>query len=264
MKKRKKQAARSRPPRRTSRWKPSRLANSLEALLCAALLAGFLGGFYNFSRAYAGFRVWKLQIDGVRHLDEQTIAEASGITPRDPIFFFDAEAAARAVETLPYVKTCAVAIDFPDVIKLSVVERKEWASLLINSRAFAIDNEGIVLREYAADEMPLTPFITDVPGLEFVAPGQPVKNEEFREAMAVLKAFNANAASTEVTVSEVAAGSVDDIRMYCDELPYELRWGRGDYDEQARRLAVFWSEVGLARHLTEYLDLRFGRNIAAK
>ncbi|HIJ66215.1 MAG TPA: hypothetical protein HPP77_09735 [Candidatus Hydrogenedentes bacterium] len=65
-----------------------------------------------------------------------------------------------------------------------------------------------------------------------------------------------------VTVSEIAAPHEDHIRMYCDELPFEIRWGRRDFVNEAHRLDLIWRETGHMERVDppcqEYLDLRFG------
>ncbi len=65
-------------------------------------------------------------------------------------------------------------------------------------------------------------------------------------------------------VDELAVYDDNDIRMYCATLPFEIRWGRGDYDVQARRLDILWQELEGRLPCTEYLDLRFGRDLACK
>jgi len=52
--------------------------------------------------------------------------------------------------------------------------------------------------------------------------------------------------------------------MYCDELQFEIRWGRDDVVQQARNLDVLWQQRGADLPCTSYLDLRFGQDLACK
>ena len=82
--------------------------------------------------------------------------------------------------------------------------------------------------------------------------------------MVLWQAFEESRLHDVLTVSELAVYDADDIRMYCDEVPYELRWGRGHFERQVRRLEVLWSELDGVLGCTEYLELRFDRVLACK
>ena len=128
----------------------------------------------------------------------------------------------------------------------------------MDRRCCEVDRSGIVLREYAPDELPREPFISMAPGLEFVSLGERLDHPAVLAALDVWEAFSRTEMARDVTVSELTAERVDELRMYCDELEYALVWGRGNFDEQARRLDYFWKKEGGSANCAQYLDLRFG------
>ena len=52
--------------------------------------------------------------------------------------------------------------------------------------------------------------------------------------------------------------------MYCDELGFEIRWGRDHIDKQSKKLGIFWSNQNKNVSCKEYVDLRFGNDVACK
>ena len=246
--------------RRRGRW----ILRAFEAILMLALLgvAGYYG--YDYIQQNDGFRVKEVTVDGTHILTAEQIVAQSGITMDDNILLLDQDAIKARVEQLPYVRTCAVSVVFPDTVELVVEERVPVASVLVHSRAYEIDVKGVVLKEYAANELPRIPFITNVADLEFVAVGDQLDQAALHEALEVWQAYETQKGRHGVPVAELAAFATNDIRMYSPELPYELRWGRGDYPRQAERLALFWDQVDSKSVCDQYLDLRFGADLICK
>lgn len=234
------------------------VARGLEGTLALFVLAGLSVAFVAFLRSSPRFEVRTISIDGTVQLAPMAVRDESGLTRADNVFFLDVAAVRERVEAMPLVETCRVEVTYPDSVSLYVRERKPFASLLVDRRSFEIDRSGIVLREYAQDEVPLEPFISMAPGLEFVALGRQLDHPAVLAALDVWEAFSATEMARSVTVSELAATRVDELRMYCNELEYALVWGRGDFKEQARLLDYFWKMEGEKARCSQYLDLRFG------
>lgn len=250
--------------RRKRRFMESRLAYSLEVIACVGALVWFGNEFYVYIRTSPDFQVRKVKIEGTEALARQTVLEHAGITKKDNVFFFDTRGTMARVEAMPYIRACSIERTFPDTVILTVEERKPVATLIVHSRAYEIDANGIVLRQYAPGELPLAPFFTNVGGLEFVELGEQRKEPAFLAAFEVWRAFSATTLPESLTISELSAPHKDDIRMYCDEIPYEIRWGRGNFYEQAQRFEILWNEKDGDLPCTEYLDLRFGEYLACK
>lgn len=235
-----------------------------EVLLFGAVMTAFGYFFMRYAKGSVDFRVKKVAIHGLGHLDEKTVLAASGITPDGNVFaFHEADVTAR-IKALPYVEDCTVSRVFPDTVSITVHERVPAASLHVGRHAFEIDRKGVVLREYAANEMPMDPFITQAPGVEFAKPGDQLNEPALQSALAIWDRVNAGALKKDLRVSELAALRGDDVRMYCAGVNYEIRWGNEDVDAMAQRLEVLWNKFDGALPCTEYVDLRFGADVACK
>lgn len=237
---------------------------AIEALFCLALM-GWVGfELSKYLKESSRFAVKHLRIEGLVALDEDTVVEKSELTMGDNLLFFNAEQTQKRVEALPYVKSCAVSRAFPDTVILNIEERIPIGTLLLNSHAYEIDADRVVLREYAPNDMPLAPFFSNVKGLEFVEIGDQVAQPALATAIEVWNAFAATDMSHDVTVAEISAEDLSRIRMFCDQLPFELTWGRGHFAEQAARLDILWRQKDKNLACLEYLDLRFGKELVCK
>ena len=252
------QAAAARLPRR-------RLVFRVLSVLTFFLV--FSSGGYGFSRYLNDtnyLRIRTIRVDGATALNLNRIIEQSGITKADNVIFLDQDAVADRIRALSFIEWCHVTRVFPDQVIIAVQERVPVATLLAHNKAFLIDESFNVLEELMPGQSHVGPFITDLPGLGAIKAGQHLELAPLSEALAVLTAFNSTTMAGEVTLSEIAAPHENEIRMFCDELPYEIRWGRGLSQEQAKRLEVLWRWSKGNIDSTEYVDLRFGEDVACR
>jgi len=203
-------------------------------------------------------------IQGAVTIDEEAIVDACDVTTADNIFLLDVDAVRERVLDMSRVKECKVTRIFPDRVVISVRERHPEATVLIDNRAYEIDGECVVLCQLPMAAEHTEPYITNVPELANVSPGERVDARPLWEALAVWRAFSGISMAEDVVVSEIAAVKHNDIRMYCDELPFEIRWGRGDYVTQALRLDLLWNAKDKTLDFDEYVDLRYGQDLACK
>lgn len=239
-------------------------AYAVEILVGAAVLTGAGYFFCRYVEASEQFALKSIRVEGCDTLDPNYIIAASALTTADNVLLLNTWKAARQVKDLPGVRSCEVLRHFPNEAIIRIVERERAAVLLVDNRSYAIDNDGVVLRQIADGEILPDPYITSVPELLFLKVGESLSHPPLHEALAVWQAFNQTGMASEVTVSELAARGENDIRMICDEVPYEIRWGRGNCSDQATRLDLLWTEKGGVLACNEYLDLRFGRDIACR
>jgi hypothetical protein len=240
------------------------VGRALEAVLCIFVIGTFSYLFVGYAQGSNEFTVRQVAIHGLSFLDEQTILAQSGVSPDGNVFSVDEGAIAARVEALPYVERCDVRRVYPDTIALHVQERVPAASLHTGMHSYEVDRNGVVLREYGATEMPAEPFVTLAGGSEFFAIGDQLTDPALFAALAVWDSFRVSSLYGRVNVSELVAVSPDDVRMYCEEVPYEIRWGRGDYGELTRRFEAMWARFDGALPCFEYVDLRFGEEVACK
>ncbi len=249
--------ARTRKRKKARRLVDHPVILATEAVFSIVVLGAFLYGFLGFLKTFDGFDIKTVSVTGAVVLTPAAVREAAALGDDTNILLLDKNAIIERVTALPYVKSASLEVTFPDKITINVEERTVDATLMINSRAYELDAEGVVLREYASGVLPKEPFITNVPGLHYVEAGAKLDIPEVVAALEVWRAFEPSAVSAATTVSEIAALHPDDIRMYCVELPYEIRWGRHDAGELAKQLDVLWAEHEGLLPCKEYVDLRF-------
>ena len=249
---------------RTRRLSGRGIAFFFEGLVCLAVLGGSMVAFYRYAQASAYFAVRQIRVEGVALLNPEYLVSVSGVTTEDNVVFLNLGKIQDRVESVPYVRACQVTRAFPDTVVIRVEERKAAATLLADNHLFEVDGECVVLRQLKPFEPYTSPFITDVHALGFVEPGKSLEDTPVKEALAAWRAFQTTPMAAKVVVSEVAASSENDIRMYFDDFPYEVRWGRGDFQRQADNFHDLWAHLDERIGCQEYLDLRFGNDLACK
>lgn len=250
--------------RRKSRVSGRGVAFVLEGLVCLAVLGGSILAFYRYAQVSAYFSVRQVRVEGVRLLNPEYVVSVAGVTTDDNVVFLNLRRIQDRVETIPYVRTCQASRVFPDTVVIRVEERQAVATLLADNHLFEVDDECTVLRQLKPFDPYAAPFITDVGGLGFVEPGQSLLDTPLEEALAAWRAFQETPMAENVVVSEIAASSENTIRMYFDDFPYEVRWGRGNFQQQAQNFHDLWAHLDERIACQEYLDLRFGNDLACK
>ena len=254
-----------RPVRRRTSWrKRRRIRLFFEALACLLALGGIGYSFTNYVSASPRFQIKRVTVEGAYVLDEGDILTQAGVTQVDNLILMDTAVVQERVEAMPYVATCTIQRAYPDKLIIQVQERRPVATLQVANRAFELDDTFTVLREIHPMGPHPGPLLSDVPGLEVVEVGDVLEDSVLAEAFDVWRAYTTTPLAQELTLSEIAAYSTDEILMYINELPYEIRWGRTNPFEQAERLSVLWEEKLGVLPCALYLDLRLGENIPCK
>lgn len=253
-------------PRRLSRQHHRRgiLLFLVEITLALLLISGTVFAAYRYIIDSNYLKVRTLRIEGMRSVSAETIREAAGITEADNLLLLDLAGVRARIEAVPYIQHCEVHPAFPNAVVIQIEEREPSATLLVNRHLYELDQSGVVLRELDARSGKTGPFITNVPKLAYVRVGERVDDPALQSALAVWRAFSAVSVAREVTVSEIAAFSQNNILMYCDDLGFEIRWGRTDFEGQARRLDVFWRAKSNQLACNEYIDLRFDGKVVCR
>ena len=221
-------------------------------------------GTYVYLKVSPLFLVKEVSVTGDKVLTKDEIILQSGITMGDNAIFLEAEGAEQRIRMMPYVKSCQVERMFPDLVAITIEERVAVATLEVDKHFFELDDSGIVLREINPGMPSVGALITNVPDLGHVKPGQKLSQHSLYKALSVWKAFSNEPMGKEIIVSEISAAKENDILMFCNEIPFEIRWGRGDIETQAKRLDYLWHTKGTQLACTEYLDLRFDKDLACK
>lgn len=259
---RKKSPRREKPKARRFVDRP--ISYVIELACCLLFLAFFGYKFVVFVGNSGYFNVRTVCIEGVELLQEADILALSGITNEDCIFFLNPDQISRNVLASPFVSECRVTRIFPHRVTLAIRERVPMATLLASNHQYELDQECTVLRELKSDEAHVGPFITKGSDLGDIPIGKQLDDESLRSALAAWRAFRNTSMSQDVTVSEIAALRDSRLCMYVDELDCEIRWGRGNMEQQAWKLDLFWRTQNKRVPFQEYVDLRFGDDVVCR
>lgn len=253
---------RRRPRKRRGRV----VAFLFQGLLLSALLGGFAYGLNSYVSTSGDFVVRHVPVegDGLTAEEITAIRAAAGVAPGANVLSVDIDAVRERVAGMPGIRDCEVVRAPPQTLIIRAEKRVPEAGLLVHGHLYEIDGEGVILRELDALSEHTGPLITNVPDLAIPEAGQQLAAPELLEAIEVWRAFATTALSQDVNVAEIAAPKAREVVMFCDELGFEIRWGRVDHARQAERLDILWRELGGDLPCREYLDLRFDEDLVCK
>jgi cell division protein FtsQ len=240
------------------------LLTAVKAVVFFTLLSGIGYAFYQYVGESPRFLVRSIRVEGATVLSPEAIRAAAGVTAVDNLLMFDAERIRKRVEAMPYVRNCQVERGYPDQVIIRVEERAPEATILVHNCGFEVDSDGMVLRELDGFGPHTGPLITNVADVGFVEVGSRLDNPALKAALDVWHAFSNVPVSNQMKLSEIVARSPSDLSMFCDDVPFEIKWGRTDFEGQAKRLDILWREKGGKLGCKEYLDLRFDNDVVCK
>ncbi len=112
--------------------------------LAAVLAAAGYGLWYGL-RHSALFIVNEVAVEGeLRRLDEATVQELAGITPRTSLLGFTAAAMRERIEAEPWVERAWVEKLWPNRLRITVRERRPLALANRDGRLFYMDAKGVI------------------------------------------------------------------------------------------------------------------------
>lgn len=236
----------------------------MRAMFFVAVFGALAHGFVLYLIESPRLLVQEIEVNGNQLLGEDIIRAATGVDGATNLLLVKPNLVARYVAALPEVRTCRVRRDFPATLLVEIEERVPVVTLLVNNHAFTVDRDGVVLRALEQSSKFVGPLVTDVPNVSAVEPGQRIHEPAFQEVLKLWEAFRAVPAGQTLVVSEITAPNPDEIRMFCEEVPFALVWGRSNYVEQTRRFDYLWRQEGGNLPCKFTLDLRFESDLVCR
>ena len=109
-----------------------------------------------------------VEVEGASAVSPASVRQLAGLEG-EHVLFADLDAAQQRLSALTMVKEATISRDWPNGIKVVIVERTPWGRWRANNTVWAIDSDGVVL------EGPAPPFdgpiITQISALPLIAPG---------------------------------------------------------------------------------------------
>ncbi|MCW2791113.1 MAG: cell division protein FtsQ [Nocardioides sp.] len=190
-------------------------------LLLVALVAGTVWAvFFSSFLAVQGVRV-----DGLHDLRAGQVRAAADVPMGEPLARVDLDGIRRRVESLAGVRSADVTREWPDQVRVTVVERVAIAVVEIGGRIRGMDADGVVFRDY-----------TQAPaGLPRVQTSSGTRSDALQEAARVIAALPADLARI---VDHVGVQTVDQIELVLRDGRVVV-WGSADESSvKARVLAA--------------------------
>ncbi|HEY5697525.1 MAG TPA: FtsQ-type POTRA domain-containing protein [Acidimicrobiales bacterium] len=95
----------------------------------------------------------RIDVRGVSHTSPDAVTEAAGITPGDPLAWFDADAAEQGIAALPWVDDVVITRSWTGEVGIEVTERTPVAGIVAPGEDawLLVDGEGRVLATVGAE-----------------------------------------------------------------------------------------------------------------
>jgi cell division protein FtsQ len=185
--------------------------------------------------------VARIQVNGCKHLQPESVIQQAGIHPGDNILCLDLAEISRRVSSHPWVASAVIIRDIPDAIRIEIVEREPFA--LVRGRAFyLVDPQGRAFVQAFPAEYPGLPIISGMDAAS-VGPGWEVP----QEAMTLLSALYRDCQDYLPwrLISEIQYVPAMGLKLYTLRGGIAITLGTGDYAARMARLGR------VLRHLEE-------------
>jgi cell division protein FtsQ len=173
---------------------PRYSASVLSAILLASSLAygGYLGGhldgFVQGVTARTGFAVDQIKVVGNRETSEIDVLDKLELDGWTSLVGFDADAARKRIEALPWVEVAAVRKVYPHALEVRIEERQPFAIWQQGRDLSVIERNGRIIAPYAGGKEATLPLIIGA-GAPEKAPGLLARLAQFPALTARVKGY---------------------------------------------------------------------------
>ncbi len=190
---------------RDSRLRTQRRRVRLRVALLVGLVAAAIAGavwLYNSD----AFTVRSVDVVGAQRLSTQQVTKLAALPADVTLLRLPVSDVEARLEANPWVSSAEVTRDFPDGVRIRIVERTPAASVIVNPKTrWLVDGQGVWLaRQTKTTTAAVTP-IRDVEGLDPVA-GSKAQSETLLNAISVLSQLEPSFAKQ---VKAVSAPTID-------------------------------------------------------
>ena len=125
-------------------WQSGRVTGATNAIFNSA--AKFL--------ANAGFRIDEVTLEGRHNESSAHIMQAIDITRGTPLLNIDLASIRARLEALPWIRVASVERDFPDALRIRIIERRPLALWQHMNKLVLVDDDGIVITSQKLERFP--------------------------------------------------------------------------------------------------------------
>jgi len=213
--------------------------------LALAVVSGFLVVGYLYISKSDYFAVKKVIISGLNKISRGEILELAGLDRPVNIWLFDADQAAAALSTLPWLDEVRVSKTMPDTVTVEVVEHR--AKLLVSlGRLYYLDGKGSLFKELEPWENPDLAIVSGFTEDELLSRTPGIKTA-LAEVFSLVEVLAARQDMFQLDqISEVNYHAVRGLTVFTRRGELEVKVGFGAYEEKFRRLNLV--EAHLKKH----------------
>lgn len=203
------------------------------------------GIFHAYIHTVSGhyFQLDEVEVSGLERVERSALLERADLDENLNIFDVDAERAAVAIESHPWIRSAQVERRLPDQVVVSV-EEYEPAAVLVDDGYNLVDAQGTVFKELSTEEARQglldLPLVTGI-DLKSVHPDE--LRRQLLEALNIVEMYRERGLSEWQPLSEVHFDSVLGVSIVTAETGTEIRLGQGRYRERLERLEVVQSSL---------------------
>lgn len=155
------------------------------------------------------FQVRTIDVQGNSQVSAERIIELAGVPDGSTLMRYPKGDIAARIEADPWIESVAITRDFPDTLRIRVVERTPVALVDTGDVFWVIDASGMVLGEQSFEESATLIVVRDVQGIEPKA-GKRSSSDTLDNALAVLEGISGELHDK---VRAVSAPSVDETTL---------------------------------------------------
>lgn len=182
------------------------------AIFLVLLLLGAVG-----TAAFMICRVENITVEGISKFTQEQIIGMSGIQMNDSMFLLNDAAICSAMQKDPYIQSVNIEKQFPETVKVVVIERKPTAEILYLDSNYKMDAEGYMLEKMDTVADGSCPIISGMNVSSFQI-GKEIKSEDPQQVEAyktIITKLNSSTINSDI--SEINIANLENIYLISHE-----------------------------------------------
>jgi cell division septal protein FtsQ len=211
---------------------------------------------YVMAHDYFRLRTIRVASDETR-VTPETLAEIAGLYEDSSLWSVDPDAIGTSLRDASWVKEARVSRHFPWQVNLTVTRRHAVAAAVASTKAFLVDDEGVLFQEVEQASIPDLPYLT----------GWDVSDAAADNAVRLRKLLGviAEASTRQIEVSELHMDEGGGVWLYASGVKASVRLGKPENAATGLdRLAVALAELGPLADRARVIDTDYPGRIVIR
>ena len=233
--------------------------------LTAALVLGCILLCIGGAKWGDGVSLQHLVVRGATLLSSTDISARAQVALNTPLLKVNIFDVHQRILGEPFIRTATVNREYPDIVRIRVVEREPVASLNCGQLLY-VDTEGVLLPPLRSRAQLDLPVISGIAGIQNSPMGEVCRNSELFEALSIVRIAASIDSGMTHFISEINMNKGGDIDLFPADANVRIVLGRGDIGKKLVVLHGFWGTFITSANpeQVEYIDLRFDEEVVVK